>query len=153
MKSRERDRLYRLFLDFVGIPSVSPCGESENRIARFIHDRLRELPYFDRHPGDLRLLPLEGDPHGRHLVFAIVRAERETADTVILTGHMDVVGVEGCGPLAQFAFQPEEYTRRLASAAITADARRDLESGEWLFGRGVADMKSGVQHPYVGRTL
>ncbi len=144
MKPREGDRLYRLFLDLVGIPSVSPCGESENRIARFIHDRLRELPYFERRPGDLRLLPLEGDPHGRHLVFAIVRAERETADTVILTGHMDVVGVEGCGPLAPYAFQPEEYTRRLASAAIPADARRDLESGQWLFGRGVADMKSGV---------
>jgi arginine utilization protein RocB len=144
MKPREGDRIYRLLLDLVGIPSVSPCGESENRIARFIHDRLRELPYFERRPGDLRLLPLEGDPHGRHLVFAIVRAERETADTVILTGHMDVVGVEGCGPLAPYAFQPEEYTRRLASAAIPADARKDLESGQWLFGRGVADMKSGV---------
>jgi len=144
MKPREGDRLYRLLLDLVGIPGVSPCGESENRIARFIHDRLRELSYFERRPGDLRLLPLEGDPHGRHLVFAIVRAERETADTVILTGHMDVVGVEGCGPLAPYAFHPEEYTRRLASAAIPADARRDLESGQWLFGRGVADMKSGV---------
>ena len=144
MNEKRKESLYQLLLDLVGIPSVSPSGETENRIARFIHDRLEELPYFKRRPEDLRLLPLEGDPHGRHLVFAMVRAERETADTVILMGHMDVVGVDGCGPLAPFAFQPEEYTRRLASADISPDARKDLETGQWLFGRGVADMKSGV---------
>ena len=144
VNEKRKESLYRLLLDLVGIPSVSPSGETENRIARFIHGRLRELPFFDEHPGDLRLLPLEGDPHGRHLVFAMVRAERETADTVILMGHMDVVGTEACGPLAPFAFQPEEYTRRLASADISPDARKDLETGQWLFGRGVADMKSGV---------
>lgn len=144
MGDHSKRDLYGLLLNLVGIPSVSPSGETENRIARFIHDRLEELPYFKRRPEDLRLLPLEGDPHGRHLVFAMVRAERETADTVILMGHMDVVGVDGCGPLAPFAFQPEEYTRRLASADISPDARKDLETGQWLFGRGVADMKSGV---------
>ena len=144
MNEKRKESLYQLLLDLVGIPSVSPSGEPENRIARFIHDRLEELPYFKRRPEDLRLLPLEGDPHGRHLVFAMVRAERETAATVILMGHMDVVGVDGCGPLAPCAFQPEEYTRRLASADISPDARKDLETGQWLFGRGVADMKSGV---------
>jgi arginine utilization protein RocB len=144
MIDNSKQALYSLLLDLVSIPSVSPSAEMENRIARFIHSRLRELPYFDERPGDLRLLPLEGDPHGRYLVFAMVRAESETADTVILTGHMDVVGVEVCGSLAPYAFRPEEYSRRLVSAVISPDARKDLETGQWLFGRGVADMKSGV---------
>ncbi len=144
MKYPGKETLYRLLLDLVGIPSVSPSAESENMIARFIHDRLQELDYFRENPGDLRLLPLEGDALGRHLVFAIVRSRKRTADTVILMGHMDVVGTEACGFLAPWAFSPEEYTERIASVAIPRDARKDLESGEWLFGRGVADMKSGI---------
>ena len=136
--------LYRLLIDMVGIPSVSPSSERENEIVRFLFEKLVPLPYFKQHPSDLRLLPLDGDPFGRSLLFALVRAQRATDETVILAGHMDVVGVEACGALAPFAFDPEEYTRRLASISIPEDARRDLETGEWLFGRGVADMKSGL---------
>ncbi|WP_205417899.1 M20/M25/M40 family metallo-hydrolase, partial [Escherichia coli] len=27
---------------------------------------------------------------------------------------------------------------------VSEEARRDLESGDWIFGRGTADMKSGL---------
>ncbi len=144
MSDHSKQALYRLLLDLASIPSVSPSSENENRIAGFIHSSFLDLPYFREHPEDLRLLPLEGDPLGRHLVFAMVRSSVETPDTVVLMGHMDVVGTEACGSLAPWAFQPEEYTRRIAGADISEDARKDLETGEWLFGRGLADMKSGV---------
>ena len=144
MNDHREASLYRLLMDLVSIPSVSPSSEGENRIAGFIHGKFQELPYFREHPEDLRLLPLEGDSLGRHLVFAMVRSAAETPDTVVLMGHMDVVGTEACGSLAPWAFQPEEYTRRIASAEISEDARKDLETGDWLFGRGLADMKSGV---------
>lgn len=144
MKDYSDRELYRLLMDLVRIPSVSPSSERENEIARFIYDTLAELPYFRENPSDLRLLPLEEDSYGRHLVFAIVRAPRKTGDTVILAGHMDVVGTEACGSLAPWAFEPEEYTKRIGSTDISPEARRDLETGEWLFGRGLSDMKSGV---------
>ncbi len=143
-KKHAESGLYRLLLDMLRIPSVSPSPEHENHIARFLYDRLAPLPYFKEHPEDLRLLQLDGDPFGRHFLYAIVRKDRPTADTLILAGHMDVVSAEACGELASFAFDPEEYTRRLHVAAMPGDARHDLESGEWLFGRGVADMKSGL---------
>ncbi|HPI98786.1 MAG TPA: M20/M25/M40 family metallo-hydrolase, partial [Synergistales bacterium] len=41
-------------------------------------------------------------------------------------------------------FDPEEYTRRIGDMSISAEARSDLQSGDWLFGRGVADMKLGI---------
>jgi arginine utilization protein RocB len=126
------------------IPSVSPSPEHENRVTRLLYDTLAVLPYFREHPEDLRLLPLEDDPFGRNFLFAFVRRPGPTAETVILAGHADVVSAEACGELAPFAFDPEEYTRRLEDVALPEDARRDLESGEWLFGRGVADMKSGL---------
>ena len=144
MKNYSDRELYRLLMDLVRIPSVSPSSERENEIARFIYDTLEVLPYFRENPSDLRLLPLEGDSFGRHLVFAIVRAPRKTPDTVVVAGHMDVVGTQACGSLAPWAFDPEEYTRRIGTTSISPEARRDLESGEWLFGRGLSDMKSGV---------
>lgn len=144
MKSYADRELYRLLMDLAGIPSISPSSERENEIARFIYDTLAALPYFRENPSDLRLLPLEGDTLKRHLVFAIVRAPGKTPDTVIVAGHMDVVGAQACGSLAPWAFEPEEYTKRIGSTDISPEARRDLETGEWLFGRGLSDMKSGV---------
>ncbi|MFP4482302.1 MAG: M20/M25/M40 family metallo-hydrolase [Thermovirgaceae bacterium] len=144
MISTQKEHLYRLMLDLVQIPSVSPSKDGENRIARFVFDTLRELPYFQENPGDVRIIPMEGDRYERHIVFAVVRAKKQTADTVLLMGHMDVVGTDACGSLKEIAFDAEEYTRRIAGTDIHPEARRDLESGEWIFGRGIADMKTGV---------
>ncbi len=135
---------YQRLLKLVNIPSVSPSSAEENRIARAIFEELGQFDYFRCHPEDLRLLPVEGDPLERHLIFAVVRAPGERSETVLLTGHMDVVNAEPCGSLRELAFSPEEYTRRLETEKLPQDAREDLDSGEWLFGRGVSDMKAGV---------
>lgn len=139
-----RSYLRSLLLDLVASPSVSPSSDRENAVARRIADHLAALPYFQEHAEDLMLLPWEGDPLGRHLVFALVRSAEHRGDTVLLTGHMDVVDVKVCGPLAPLAFDAEAYTARIGEMPMDDDAARDLASGEWLFGRGVADMKCGV---------
>jgi len=96
-KKYAENELYRLLTDMAGIPSVSPSRERENEIARFLFDTLKVLPYFREHPEDLRLLPLEEDSLERHFLFAVVRAPKASAGTILLEGHMDVVGVETCG--------------------------------------------------------
>ena len=138
----EKD-LYSLLLDLVAIPSVS-FTEEENRAADFIFSTLSDLEYFRRHPSFLRFLPVEGDPLERKAVAALVKAKPETKKTVIITGHFDVVDAEACGHLKHLAFSPEEYTRRVDELEIPEEARADLASGEYLFGRGVSDMKSGI---------
>ena len=133
-----------LLLELAAVPSVSPNGETERAAARLLRDYLKDTPYFRSAPEDLRLLPIEGDALEREVLFALVRSPKRTEDTIILTGHLDVVGTKVCGPLAPLAFDPEAYTARIGEMPISPSARRDLESGEWLFGRGVADMKCGV---------
>ncbi|MDR1049302.1 MAG: M20/M25/M40 family metallo-hydrolase [Synergistaceae bacterium] len=136
-------RACALMLELAAIPSVTG-SDGEEACARFIHDRLARTDYFARHPEDLNFIALENDPLGRHAVAALARAGRPAKKTVILTGHFDVVDVEGCGPLRPWAFDPEEYTRRAGELALSEEARKDLDSGRWLFGRGVSDMKAGV---------
>jgi arginine utilization protein RocB len=129
-------------LELVAIPSVTGSKE-ENTCARFIHDRLSQGMYFRENPDDLRLVELNCDPLGRCFVAALLRAPN-AKKTVVLTGHFDVVDSDVCGALRPWAFDPLEYTARIGGLALPEDARKDLDSGTYLFGRGVSDMKAGV---------
>jgi arginine utilization protein RocB len=89
----------------------------------------------------------------RKIVWAMVEGEAVHADagripTVILLGHLDTAGIQDYG-LDLDPFDPEglrqgllERHRRHPDAE---DERlQDAASGEWMFGRGCFDMKSGV---------
>ena len=138
-----RQEIYDLMLELVSYPSISP-SPAETELAEFIYNKLAELPYFQQHKDDLTYIPIPNDPFGRKGVFAIVRAQPETKRTLILTGHFDVVDTSAAGALADVAFRPEEYTRKIGELKLPAEAREDLESGKFLFGRGVMDMKTGI---------
>lgn len=138
-----RQAIYDLMLDLVAVPSVSP-SPAETELAELIYNKLAELPYFKQHKDDLVFIPIPEDQFGRKAVFAIVRAQPETKRTLILTGHFDVVDTSVAGALANVAFRPEEYTKKLAELELPREAREDLESGKFLFGRGVMDMKLGI---------
>ncbi|RKJ37933.1 M20/M25/M40 family metallo-hydrolase, partial [Butyricicoccus sp. 1XD8-22] len=67
-------------------------------------------------------------------------------DTIVLISHFDTVQTEEYGDLEELAFHPELLTKELMKRKdnLKEDARIDLESGEYLFGRGTMDMKMGL---------
>ena len=132
-----------LLLDLAAVPSVS--GSSfENLVARRIHGHLAAAPYFQAHPEHLRLFPVETTGLRREAVLAFVPADKPTSRTLLLTGHHDVVDTDVCGDLADLAYDPVAYTARMTERDLPDDARRDLASGNYLFGRGTMDMKAGL---------
>jgi arginine utilization protein RocB len=137
-------RIYDLMLELVAIPSITGSDSGENECARFIFDKLSNIGYFKQNPNDLQFVALENDPCGRHFIAAFLRAARPSKKTVILTGHFDVVDTDVCGSLRLWAFDPAEYTKRIGEIDLPEDVRKDLNSGSYLFGRGVSDMKTGV---------
>jgi arginine utilization protein RocB len=89
--------------------------------------------------------PLEHDALGRRNVFAFVRGQR--TDTLVLLGHFDTVDTADYGAFEPWATDPAGLAERIdALAAQTPGLRDDLDAhaGDWLFGRGSVDMKSGV---------
>ena len=66
----------------------------------------------------------------------------------MLISHFDTVWTEEYGVLEPLAFHPEELTKKLMEPAFKKDlpenARIDLETGKYLFGRGTMDMKMGI---------
>lgn len=138
-----KDRLYQDFIQLLHVPGISGT-RSEVLTAEKVLSLLEEMPYFQSHPAQLWRIPVPDDPLGRFDVAAYLELNPRAKKCVILSGHMDVVGVEEYGHLAELAFDPEALRERIAELPLSEEARRDLESGAWIFGRGTADMKIGL---------
>ena len=138
-----KDRLYLDFMQLLHVPGISGT-RSEVLTAEKVLSLLEEMPYFQSHPAQLWRIPVPDDPLGRFDVAAYLELNPRAKKCVILSGHMDVVGVEEYGHLAKLAFDPEALRERIAELPLSDEARRDLESGAWIFGRGTADMKLGL---------
>jgi arginine utilization protein RocB len=86
-------------------------------------------------------------PHdARRNVFALKRGRSNR--TIVLTGHFDVVPVNDYGALEPLAFAAERLlpaiVARLRRTGENPLALADFESGEFLPGRGLLDMKAGL---------
>ena len=97
---------------------------------------------------DIWLIPAPNDPLERACLAVLARGTG--AETVLLTGHFDTVNVADYGDLAPLATEPDALhgalLKRLADPATAGEAlaRADLESGHFLPGRGLLDMKAGL---------
>lgn len=138
------DDVKKLTTELVKIPSiVKTSGEAE--CARKIHEFYCQLQYFKDHPEYLLLQQTQDDEIERHNVLAMVKGTKGSSNrTIILMGHLDTVGIDDFGTLKAHACDPEKLPELLKELRLDEDVIRDIDSGEYMFGRGALDMKSGV---------
>ncbi len=119
----------------------------EMTFANRLLDFLGQLPYFAKHPFNLRLIPSHA---GTSSIVALVRGKGSR--TLLLAGHFDTASTENYGNLRDVAVDPEHLAARLVDE-LSGRSRRtaqeetalgDLRSGEFLPGRGLLDMKAGI---------
>lgn len=129
-------------LELARVRSVSP-GDGENDAVRAVLRLLREGGLAGAYT-ESGLDPILGDPWGRQNAFAFLRGR--SARTVVLLGHIDTVDTADYGSLEPWALDPEVLAERLDQLAAAPGMAEDIREapGDWMFGRGVADMKSGV---------
>ena len=134
--------IQRILYDYVQAESITN-SPGEREAEEFFLRFFRGQPYWQAHPEDVGKRPIPGDPHGRSAVFAMVRGGGP--DTVAFVHHSDVVTVEDFKLLKPLAFSPEALEKKLKKLrhTLSPEARKDIDSGAWLFGRGVCDMKGG----------
>lgn len=127
----------------VNVRGISP-HQTENNVAQAVLDLLTAGDFADAYT-TVGLDPLESDPYQRHNVYAFLRGESKR--TIVLLGHFDTVDTQDYGPLEPWALDPESLAERQEDLlALVPALRADLEAhpGDWMFGRGSIDMKSGV---------
>lgn len=127
----------------VEIPSINGTP-GEAKIAGWIKEFLLSIPYFQEHPELVWEQPLRGDKLGRKNIFALVKSKQPTKKTVIFHSHLDTVGVEDFGAIKDKAFSPDELLKFFQSYDSDPHVQADAQSGDWMFGRGASDMKSGI---------
>lgn len=139
---KTKEQLTKLLCNLVEIPSITG-SEAEKHFPNFVTKELASLKYFQQHPDHLKKNPT-GD--GRYFVTGLVRKNPNTKKTVILISHFDVVDVQDYGKWKNHAFQPEKLTQMYYShkAELPQQVQKDMETGNWLFGRGTMDMKCGL---------
>lgn len=138
----DKKRIYENMKRLVEVPGVSGT-DSEAQVADKLKELLYEIPYFSEHKENVKLIPVEEDILGRSIVTAYLECAPESKRVIILTGHYDVVDVEEFGHLQDKAYDVEAITKAINEMPLDEDSRKDYESGEWIFGRGTADMKYG----------
>ncbi|WP_171051708.1 M20/M25/M40 family metallo-hydrolase [Alteribacter natronophilus] len=141
-KWQSADQLKDLTISLCEYASVTG-SEEEIGIMEFVDYELRNLPYFRENKDHLQT---HYTKDGRKYVSALVKSRRETDRTLIIMGHLDVVDVEDYGEWKHLAFRPREFTEQMIAGKdeLPDDVRHDIENGDWLFGRGVMDMKAGI---------
>jgi arginine utilization protein RocB len=128
----------------VNIESVVNTN-GEKVIAQSLFNMISSLPYFSQNPSQLVLEQTLNDDQERYNVLAFVKGTKGISNrTVILMGHIDTVGIDDFNQLKDQACFPEKLMESLKGEQLPASAKEHLDSGDWLFGRGVLDMKSGV---------
>lgn len=140
MKNR-KDRIMEYLKGMVSAASITDTKEEE-LAAGYIGNCIEHMDYFKRNPELCGRYRLKDDYLNRMVPYGLVKGR--SGKTVVLTGHYDVVGVEEFGPYRELAFSVDQLGSVYRSADLDEESRADACSGEWLFGRGVADMKGGL---------
>ncbi|MDR4949604.1 M20/M25/M40 family metallo-hydrolase [Neobacillus cucumis] len=145
-----RNDVLAITKQLVNIESVVNTN-GEAVIAKSLYNMITSHPYFSKNPSFATIEQTINDKQERYNVLAFVKGTKGTSSrTVILMGHVDTVGIDDFNTLKNMACDPETLMEALKKEQLPASAKEHLESGDWLFGRGVLDMKSGVaSHLYL----
>lgn len=130
-------------LDYVATKTHTSTPLENNNVV-FFKKWFQEVDYFRENPENYGFHEIEGDHLGRKVPWGLLKGEGK--DTIIAIHHTDTVDTQDYGVNQELAYKPYEITEKYKEVNVDLgeDAKKDLESGKWLFGRGVADMKGGA---------
>ena len=114
----------------------------ENNVVQLVHDKFMEMDYFKENPDNVKFVDAIDDSVGRKSLMVTINGKKGNDNkTLVFVGHTDTVGISDYGELKEFATKPYELTEKLKEVTISPEAKEDLDSGNYLFGRGIFDMK------------
>lgn len=116
----------------------------ENNNVKFFENWFQEVDYFKENPENHGFHEIQGDHLNRKVPWGLLKGQGD--GTIIVIHHTDTVDTDDYGVNQELAYKPYEITEEYKKGNVDLDelVKKDLDSGQWLFGRGVADMKGGA---------
>lgn len=137
------EKAYETLKELVAIPSISGT-KYESEMAEKLYNIVTSIDYFKKNKENSGLEFIKDDPLQRSFLWALIEGKGTSKNTVVLHAHFDTVDTEDYGNLQDVAYNIEECTKRISELTTDKEALKDAESGKWIFGRGTADIKSGI---------
>ena len=141
----KNNRIYDTLMELCKIESISETA-GENQLVDYLYGKISA---FNSVAGTLttEIVPILKDKFKRNFFYSLYENENSAGKTVILLSHHDVVSAGDYGNFRDLAFLPEEYTEFLKGdkgPRLDDEAAKDLQTGDWIFGKGTMDMKFGL---------
>ena len=114
------ERIMEILKTLVSMKSVS-CSKVEQEPAEWFAAFFRDMPYFKEHPEDTGLYEIPADPYGRKIPYALIRGKKK--DTVLLSGHFDVVSTEEYGKAEPWAYEVGSKLEELLADMFRNDGK------------------------------
>ena len=133
---KRNERVLELLRQMIAVDSETNT-EKEIAMEKYLQKLLSHMPGVT---GGMIHIP--NDAHDRSVVYGLISGSSK--DTVIFMNHHDVVDTETYGSMQSHAFAPDELLQDLLQSEKREDVLADLQSGDWLVGRGACDMKGGA---------
>lgn len=107
-----------------------------------LRDELLKLDYFQSHED---YIEFHDAGKSRNTLTALYKSPKATK-TIVFISHFDTVHTGEFGAIEDLAYQPKKLTEHFKTIAGEFNERiqSDIESDEYLFGRGIMDMKMGL---------
>ena len=123
----------------------------ERLVEDFFLTHFQHIPYFIENPDHFGLYRIKGDVFNRAVCWAMIKGKKNPENAVVLIHHYDVVGIEDFKNLKDYAFYPDVLEAELLKNPdmLHQEAKDDLLSGEYIFGKGGCDMKAGGSIQYT----
>ncbi|MBQ3661857.1 MAG: peptidase M20, partial [Firmicutes bacterium] len=139
------EKVKKLTTEMVNIPSINHAGDGgEAKVAKYVHDFYAKMPYFREHPDQNYIFGNLEEPDRQNNICYLKGTKGDSKRCVIMIGHIDTVGVDDYGTFWEKAFRPDLLPEQFLSMKVPQEVIDDIKSGEFMFGRGALDMKSGV---------
>ena len=139
------EKVKKLTTEMVNIPSINHAGDGgEAKVAKYVHDFYAKMPYFQEHPDQNYIFGNLEEPDRQNNICYLKGTKGNSNRCVIMIGHIDTVGVDDYGTFWEKAFRPDLLPEQFLSMKVPQEVIDDIKSGEFMFGRGALDMKSGV---------
>ena len=134
--------ILKILEEYLKIPSFSNTNK-EKLVDEFFLKFFSDLEYFKNNPQYFGKYEIPEDKLKRSVNWGLVKGRRR--ETIVMIHHTDIVNVDNFAPYEKSAFYPDKLEKIYAEddRFFDEESRRDFFSGEWIFGRGAADMKGG----------
>lgn len=141
------ERIEKNLLNYLkAVTHTSTALERNNEV--FFNNWVESVPYFTEHPEYYGVHEIQNDLLKRKSTWALLKGKGNK--TIVMIHHTDTVDVDDYGKYKKYAYDPYELEKIYKDNNVEMDesSKKDLYSGEWIFGRGASDMKGGGSITY-----